>query len=223
MNTDKHRDVFNPIEHNDRIHILGCGAVGSTVTELLVRLGLTKITLWDFDVVNPHNVANQMFTHADIGKPKVTALYQHMLAINPEAVLDMVMHCEAYKVQPLSGWIFVNIDDIDQCREVIKIHRFNPNVKGFLDFRLGLMDGQHYAAVSQTQGDVDRLLATMDFTHAEAKVNTPVSACGSSLNVVPGVRLICSLGIGNFMNILQDKPYKHMILSNADTGIVDAF
>ena len=71
MDLSKSYDFFQPEKHNDRIHIIGCGSVGSTVAENLARSGVTKMTLWDFDMVEPKNIANQMFIQADIGKPKV--------------------------------------------------------------------------------------------------------------------------------------------------------
>ena len=31
MNLNKHREFFNPDEMHEQIHIIGCGAVGSTI------------------------------------------------------------------------------------------------------------------------------------------------------------------------------------------------
>jgi hypothetical protein len=222
LNLDKHIEVFDPTKIETRIHILGCGAVGSTVAEQLVRLGLTRITLWDFDKVEPHNIANQIYTNDDIGKEKTTALARYLCSINPLLIKDLEIK-GAYVDQRLSGYLFVNIDNMDICRKIVEDNKKNRAVKAFFDFRLGLMDGQHYAALPSVPGDVDRLLKTMAFTHEEARVNVKVSACGSSLNVVAGVRLIIALGVANAMAIMQDKPYKHMILSDASTFYVDMF
>jgi len=223
MNIAKHQDFFDPHTIKSRIHIIGCGATGSTVAELLVRLGLTKITLWDFDTVCAHNIANQMFFQDDIGRSKVNALAGQLCLINDELEEDLIVYDEAYTTQSLSGYIFLAVDNIDTRRAIIEHNRTNPNIKAFIDFRLGLMDGQHYMALPDVEGDVERLLATMNFTHAEAKANTPLSACGTSLSVVPGIRLICALGVGNLMNVMMNKPYKHIITSDASTMFVDAF
>ena len=61
MDLSKSYEYFQPEKLTDRVHIIGCGSVGSTVAENLARSGVTKFTLWDFDVVEPHNLANQMF------------------------------------------------------------------------------------------------------------------------------------------------------------------
>ena len=85
MNLLKSQDYFNPINVKHRCHIIGCGSVGSTVAELLVRLGLSKITLYDFDTVSSHNLANQLFVNEDIGKPKTEALKKLLVSIdNPQ-------------------------------------------------------------------------------------------------------------------------------------------
>ena len=70
MDLSKSYDFFKPEMLNGRVHIIGCGAIGSTVAEMLTRFGITKITLYDFDDVEAHNIANQMFTQEDIGKKR---------------------------------------------------------------------------------------------------------------------------------------------------------
>ena len=74
LNLAKSYDFFKPEFCRERIHIIGCGSVGSTLAELLARFGLTNFALYDFDTVEPHNLANQMFRIEHIGMPKVDAL-----------------------------------------------------------------------------------------------------------------------------------------------------
>ena len=84
MNLNKHFEFFNPTEIKDEICIIGCGAIGSTIAEMLVRLGIESINLYDFDTVSEHNITNQMFRNEDIGKNKVDALEEILLGINPD-------------------------------------------------------------------------------------------------------------------------------------------
>ena len=83
MDLSKSYEYFQPEKVDSRIHIVGCGSVGATIAENLIRLGLTNITLWDMDVVSPHNLANQIFRQQDIGRPKVEALYDILFELNP--------------------------------------------------------------------------------------------------------------------------------------------
>lgn len=88
MDLSKSYEFFQPEKNEDRIHIIGCGSVGSTVAENLARSGVTKFTLWDFDEVEPHNLANQMFRQKDVGKKKTEALLDILSEINPDICDD---------------------------------------------------------------------------------------------------------------------------------------
>lgn len=222
MNLNKVLGFFDPINDLQHpIHIIGCGAIGSTLAEMMVRMGITNIHLYDFDTVAEHNITNQMFTHYDIGAPKLNALDELLSDINPE--FAPVLHEAGYKNQPLAGYVFLCVDDIDLRRKIAEDNKFNSNIKAMFDFRMRLTDAQHYAADWTEADSITKFIGTMQFTHDEAKEATPVSACGTTLNVVPTVRLIVSLGIGNFINIVQEKPIKQMILADAFSFIVDAF
>lgn len=143
MDLRKSYDFFKPDELNGRVHIIGCGAVGSTVAENLCRFGITKMTLWDFDTVEAHNVANQMFRNIDIGKPKVEALASYLAEINPEIKSDLKLMPDGWRGQRLSGYVFLAVDSIDLRREIAEKFKGSPYVKAMFDFRMALLDGQH--------------------------------------------------------------------------------
>lgn len=213
MNLTKHYEYFNPTTIEEPIHIIGCGAIGSTLAENLVRLGLTNIHLYDFDTVAEHNIANQMFRQKDIGWLKVIALEEILKEINPH--VDITKHEEGYTNRPIkTGYIFLCVDNIELRKKIVEEHRYNPNIKAFFDFRMGLADAQHYATLNTPTG-VSNLLKTMDFTHTEAKQNMPISACGTSLNILPTVRIIVANGVANFINYVKTNNLKHTILIDA--------
>ena len=74
-----------------RVILFGVGGVGSWCAEGLVRSGVTHLTLVDADCIAPSNVNRQrMATVPTIGRPKVEALKEMLLDINPEACIDTV-------------------------------------------------------------------------------------------------------------------------------------
>lgn len=221
MNLNKLGTFFDPINLNDAIHIIGCGAIGSHIAEMLTRMGVQKLNIYDFDKVTPHNLTNQMFNEDSINLPKVNALEDLCEKINSD--IEIVLFPQGYTVQPLAGYVFLCVDNIDLRREIATNNRYNPNIKAMFDFRMRLTDAQHYAADWKDPKSIDNFLASMQFTHEEAKVETPVSACGTSLNVIPTVRVITALGVGNWMNFIKDQPLKKLILIDAFSFIVDAF
>jgi molybdopterin/thiamine biosynthesis adenylyltransferase len=70
-----------------RVAILGCGSVGSTIAETLVRAGVEAFTLVDPDEVSAANLSRGVYTAADIGRPKVDALATRLAAIAPHVTI----------------------------------------------------------------------------------------------------------------------------------------
>lgn len=222
MNLNKHLDFFDPINTvKAPIHIIGCGAIGSTVAETMTRMGISELYLYDFDTVSSHNIANQMFYNCNIEDPKVDALNEILLGINPEIKLNLFR--KGYTDQPLAGYVFLCVDNIETRKLIAEQNQYNPNIKAMFDFRMRLTDAQHYAADWSSKDSINEFLTTMQFTSEEAKEATPINACGSTLNIITTVRLIVALGLGNFINFVKEQKLKKMILADSFSFIVDAF
>lgn len=220
MDLSKSYEFFKPDMLKARVHIIGCGAIGSTVAENLVRFGITKITLYDFDKVESHNIANQMFRTTDIGKLKVDALAEYLAEINPDCKADLKLVREGWTGQRLSGYVFLCVDNIELRRKIATSCKDNSFVKGMFDFRMRLTDAQHYAAAWSDKKMVEDFIATMAFSQKEAEEATPVSACNIALSVVPTVRAIVAYGVSNFINFVKGGPLRKMILVDAfDYGL----
>lgn len=217
MDLSKSYEFFQPEMCEGRIHIIGCGSVGSTLAELLVRYGLKNITLYDFDRVEPHNIANQMFTSTDINKEKVTALAEHLIAINPDISETLKVVKEGYTNQRLSGYIFLCVDNIELRRSIVEANMMNPFIKAMFDFRTRLTDAQHYAADWSDERQKEGFLNSMQFSHEEAAAETPMSACRVVLGVAATVRLIVTFGVINFLDYLKGKPLKKTVTVNTET------
>lgn len=59
---------------NTPIFVVGAGGIGGPTVFALAKMGFRNITVWDHDTVEDHNLPNQMFRVADLGRPKVEAL-----------------------------------------------------------------------------------------------------------------------------------------------------
>jgi len=223
LNLAKSYDFFKPESCRERLHIIGCGSVGSTLAELLVRFGLTNLALYDFDAVQPHNLANQMFRQHHIGIAKLDALADILVEINPEISPAIKMEWDGYTGQRLSGYAFPCVDNIDLRREIAEANKNNPYIKAMFDFRTRLTDAQHYAADWSDLNMVGDFLRSMVFSHEEAAAETPVSACNVTLSVAPTIRMICSLGAMNFINFAKGQGLKRFIQMDASGFTLDAF
>lgn len=71
------------------VGIAGCGGLGSNAAVALVRAGIGKLILADFDSVEKSNLNRQYFFRDDVGQRKTDALARHLEAINPDVELDL--------------------------------------------------------------------------------------------------------------------------------------
>lgn len=223
MDLSKSYEFFQPDKITERIHIVGCGSVGSTIAENLARCGLTKLTLWDFDKVEPHNIVNQIFTQQDVGNLKVNALKDILVNINPENSDSVDVKPDGWQGEVMSGYIFLCVDNIELRREIVERHMNSPYVKAVFDFRTLLESAQHYAADWSDFKMKQDLLKSMQFSHDEAASETPVSACGVTLGVATTVRGICAVGVANFVKFVKGEGIKKFINLDLSTFMLDAF
>lgn len=221
MDLTKSYEFFQPEMLRGKVHIIGCGSVGSTVAENLARFGITDMVLYDFDIVEARNVANQMFFDTDIGKPKVEALANMLKAVNPDCKLKL--QPEGWNGQRLAGYVFLCVDSIEVRKAIVEQNKSNPYVKGMFDFRTRLTDAQHYAADWSSKQMIDDFFKSMDFSHEEAKEETPVSACGVTLSVATTIRLVVGYGVQNFIEWMKGRKLHKLILVDAENFTVDAF
>ena len=73
-----------------RVGIAGAGGLGSNCAMHLVRSGVKRITIVDFDVVNESNLNRQFFFRDQIGQKKVEAIKANLLRIEPDADIRAV-------------------------------------------------------------------------------------------------------------------------------------
>lgn len=74
-----------------RVIVFGVGGVGSWCAEGLVRSGIGKLAIVDFDSVSVSNINRQrMADTRTLGLPKVDALADMLLAINPALKLERI-------------------------------------------------------------------------------------------------------------------------------------
>lgn len=222
MNIAKSYEFFKPEKCTEKIHIIGCGAIGSTLAENLVRYGLTNIVLYDFDFVSEHNIANQLYVQSDIGKLKVDALADHLYAINPELKDRLRKQPMGYIDQRLSGYVFLCVDSIDLRRQIAKDNVYNPSIKAMFDYRMALVDGQHYGADWSSDKMKEDFINSMNFTQEEADAQTPMSACNLALSVNSTVRMVVAAGVSNFINFVKTGKIKKIIIVNAFEHLMEA-
>ncbi len=75
---------------NDTVGIAGAGGLGSNCAVALARVGIGKLIISDFDIVNETNLNRQYFFRDQLGEKKVDALKENIQRINPE--VEVISH-----------------------------------------------------------------------------------------------------------------------------------
>lgn len=109
---------------NATVAVFGVGGVGSYAAEALVRSGLGKIILIDYDIIDISNINRQIHaTMKTVGIPKVVAMRDRLLDINPN--LEVKVFQEKYNEETkdtlLSSDYDYVIDAIDMISSKIDL------------------------------------------------------------------------------------------------------
>ncbi|MDR0199573.1 MAG: HesA/MoeB/ThiF family protein [Streptococcaceae bacterium] len=102
--------------------VVGCGALGTHVAEMLVRAGVRHLVLVDDDVIELSNLQRQsLFEAQDVGRLKVEAARERLLAIDESCQITAVaVKFDKVDLDAL-GWPDVLVDGTDNflARELI--------------------------------------------------------------------------------------------------------
>ena len=202
MDISRSVEVFNPSILDKDIHIIGVGATGSFVLQTLVRFGVKKIHIWDFDKYEIHNVNNQAITQDCCEKQKVLAQVELCKQINPEA--EIIAHdqkVEPKDIENMSGYVFLLVDSMKCRKELFEAIKANDKIEWYWESRLGSDQGRVYCLPITKDFDYSKY-ETMHFYSDE---DAEVSACGTSITIVSIVLAVTALMVNQFIKIVMDE------------------
>lgn len=186
----RHIDVFSPDAFGKRrVDVIGAGATGSRVALSLAKLGLENIHVWDFDKIEVHNVANQVYGNDDLGKLKVEALRD---LIKRQTGTEIQIHAERVDgSQELGAVVFLLTDTMASRKEIFsRALKFKLRTKLVIETRMGADQGRVYAFNPCKRPEVQGWEETLyDDSVAE------VSACGTSVSVGPTADFLAGLAV----------------------------
>src|SRR3972149_6226543 len=116
-------DILPPEKLEFPITVIGTGAIGSATVVTLAKMGCSDITVWDDDILEEHNVSNQMCLVQEIGSPKTSAL---MMLTQLLSGVNIKTRPERYRGQALSGVAIAATDNMEARQEGWKRGKVNP-------------------------------------------------------------------------------------------------
>lgn len=213
----------------ENFNIIGCGAVGSHLAIQLVKIGANKFTLFDFDKVEAHNLANQAFTLDQLEKNKARATAELIHAINPSAEItiygaDFDKDTILKEQTTLQGYVFLTSDTPSSRTHILKTNKINPAVLGWFDCRTELFAVQLYAQPHTAKG-INELINTLDFTDEQSEANIPRAESGCHSKQAPG--LTSTLGAVAltkiFIDAIKTKTFRSLTRIDLDNYIIESF
>ena len=105
--------------------IVGCGALGGMLCELLSRLGVGRLDIIDFDVFDETNLNRQiMCVEEDIGRSKVICAKERAMRINPALTLHAHnVRFDASNAQALISNSDVALDGLDNAPDKLLLEK----------------------------------------------------------------------------------------------------
>ena len=70
------------------VGIAGCGGLGSNCAVALARVGIRKLIIADFDIIEESNLNRQYFFYKQIGEKKAKSLQENINLINPKTKVE---------------------------------------------------------------------------------------------------------------------------------------
>lgn len=192
-------DLLDPKQIGDRsVSLIGAGATGSHIAWYLAQLGWGDkdqgqgtLKVFDFDEVESHNLANQIFEPDHVGMPKVEALKQMIIRkfgfeidARPEKVTDQ-------RNEVASKYVFLLTDTMSSREEIFeKCLNFQFATDLVIETRMGLRDGRVYAFNPNDPIHVEEWKKTL-YKDEEATA----SLCGASASIISTVTFLSSLAV----------------------------
>jgi len=139
----RHAGWFGPEDVTEPLHIIGVGATGSYIGLIAAKMGFHSFKIWDPDIVEDHNLPNQIYDVEHIGERKVIAFQKVLQRFNP------MIKVEAYdeyfasdSKDSIEGPLVLTVDTMSARKEIYDAFRLNWKVKNVFETRLGFDYGE---------------------------------------------------------------------------------
>lgn len=183
--------IINPsVLASKEFTVIGAGAIGSFLVPTLAKMGAEKITVYDDDRIEEHNIANQFYPTIDMGAAKVDAL-RNMAASHSGVLIETRQ--ERWNIgNGLSEVVICCVDNMETRKDLFAAACNNAVVRYFIDGRMGAQLIRCYCV--DLQDDRQRELygrtlysdsqATQDRCTEKSIIYTGLIVAGLMLNLI---------------------------------------
>lgn len=217
MDFSRQKEIFVPENFSLPVHVIGAGATGSWLTLFLAKMGITNITVYDFDKVEEHNLPNQLYRDGMQGGGNIS----DVSILKPMALGHIVKQFTGTDIkvsyervtgdtETLNGVVFILTDSMKSRKEIfdraIKM-KYGTNL--LIETRMDLEEGRIYTINPINSKHITEYEKTLYSDDTAA-----VSACGASRSIVSTAALIASYAVWQLINFHNDVEIDNEIIFN---------
>lgn len=211
----KQMELIKPHEFTKPIHIIGVGALGSWIAFILLKMGFNNINVYDYDIIEEHNIPNQLFKESQIGELKIHALddlYKEFFNDGTNTRLTVHNQKLGEDYIPMSGVFFCAVDSMKARKEIYDTFiKYNPKAEVWIEGRLSLY-GAYVYTVQYGNMEQDKQYQKKLYKDEE----TEISACGVSQTALPSAINTASIMV---MQMIEWINSKNTILNQIEYSI----
>lgn len=192
-------DLLDPRQIGSRsVSLVGAGATGSHIAWYLAQLGWGDknqnhgiLKVFDDDVVEDHNLANQIYWPGHVGKFKVDALKDMVIKKFGFEIETYAEKVTDQRSAVAAKYVFLLTDTMSSREEIFeKCLKFQFATDLVIETRMGLRDGRVYAFNPNDTTQVSEWKKTL-YKDDEASA----SLCGASASIISTVAFLSSLAV----------------------------
>lgn len=135
--------ILHPNDLRDvQVTLIGAGGIGSPTALCLAKMGLPSLTVYDNDVIEEHNLPNQMYPLESLDVGKVGALQDMVFDFTGMMPRG---RSEKYESQPLSGIVISGVDSMSARQTIwqgVKDNKYTVDL--YIEARMGAEMGMVY-------------------------------------------------------------------------------
>lgn len=161
-------ELFDPDVHQVPVTVIGVGGIGGPAALALAKLGIKELTLVDDDVVEAHNLPNQLVIRGSEGFAKVDIVAELLRSLSAAKIQPMKLRADdtpsgfaAQTPGAFQGVVISAVDSMASRQVIWKQVRYQAAVPLFIDGRMGGEIMRVYSVRPCQPDDVARYEATL--------------------------------------------------------------
>ena len=147
----RQQDIINLSKFKDGITVIGAGGIGSYVVLVLSKMGIKDITVYDHDLVENHNIPNQIYGLEHLEENKAIALQSEVLRLSGIQIKAIP---DKFEDQKLRGIVISGVDSMASRRLIWQSIKQKVGVKFYIDGRMGGQQMALYAIRPYLPSDI---------------------------------------------------------------------